>query len=103
HLRLRPADLHHRRWRAPRDPPDRDHAAVRLLRRLERRLQLHPAGAAAARVQPRQHAGVPERRVNKQITRLALTGLGLMVALVVATTYWQAGGAGGPPRPPAHT
>ncbi len=32
--------------------------------------------------------------MNKQITRLALTGLGLMVALVVATTYWQAWAAG---------
>jgi peptidoglycan glycosyltransferase len=28
--------------------------------------------------------------VNRQITRLALTGVGLIVALVVATTYWQA-------------
>jgi penicillin-binding protein A len=28
--------------------------------------------------------------VNRQITRLALTGVGLMVVLVVATTYWQA-------------
>jgi penicillin-binding protein A len=32
--------------------------------------------------------------VNKQITRLALTGLGMIVALVVATTYWQAWAAG---------
>jgi penicillin-binding protein A len=32
--------------------------------------------------------------LNKQITRLALTGLGLMVALVVATTYWQAWASG---------
>ena len=28
--------------------------------------------------------------MNRQITRLALTGVGLIVALVVATTYWQA-------------
>ena len=32
--------------------------------------------------------------MNKQITRLALTGVGLIVALVVATTYWQAWAAG---------
>jgi peptidoglycan glycosyltransferase len=32
--------------------------------------------------------------VNKQITRLALTGVGLIVSLVVATTYWQAWAAG---------
>jgi peptidoglycan glycosyltransferase len=32
--------------------------------------------------------------VNKQITRLALTGVGLIVVLVVATTYWQAWAAG---------
>ena len=28
--------------------------------------------------------------MNRQITRLALTGVGLIVSLVVATTYWQA-------------
>jgi penicillin-binding protein A len=32
--------------------------------------------------------------VNRQITRLALTGVGLIVVLVVATTYWQAWAAG---------
>ena len=32
--------------------------------------------------------------MNRQITRLALTGIGLIVALVVATTYWQAWAAG---------
>ena len=32
--------------------------------------------------------------MNKQITRLAVTGIGLIVALVVATTYWQAWAAG---------
>ena len=36
HLRLRAADVHHRRRRPARRPADRDHAAVRLLRRLER-------------------------------------------------------------------
>ena len=32
--------------------------------------------------------------MNKQITRLALAGVGLIVVLVVATTYWQAWAAG---------
>ena len=32
--------------------------------------------------------------MNRQITRLAFTGLGLIVVLVVATTYWQAWAAG---------
>ena len=32
--------------------------------------------------------------MNRAITRLALVGTGLMVALVVATTYWQAWAAG---------
>ena len=38
-----------------------------------------------------QREGLP---VNRQITRLALTGVGLIVSLVVATTYWQAWAAG---------
>ena len=32
--------------------------------------------------------------MNRQITRLAVTGVGLIVSLVVATTYWQAWAAG---------
>ena len=32
--------------------------------------------------------------MNRQITRLALTGVGLIVSLVVATTYWQTWAAG---------
>ena len=32
--------------------------------------------------------------MNRQITRLALAGVGLIVSLVVATTYWQAWAAG---------
>ena len=32
--------------------------------------------------------------MNRQITRLALAGVGLIVVLVVATTYWQAWAAG---------
>ena len=32
--------------------------------------------------------------MNRQITRLAFTAVGLIVSLVVATTYWQAWAAG---------
>ena len=32
--------------------------------------------------------------MNRQITRLALTGVGMIAVLVVATTYWQAWAAG---------
>ena len=32
--------------------------------------------------------------MNRQITRLAMPGCGLIVALVVATTYWQTWAAG---------
>ena len=38
-----------------------------------------------ARLQPRQRGA----RMNRQIARLALVGLGLVAALIVATTYWQ--------------
>ena len=92
-VRLRAPDVHHRRRRPAGDPADRDHAAVRLLRRLERRRELRPARAAPARLEPRERASA-RARVNRQITRLALAGVGLIVALVVATTYWQAWAAG---------
>ena len=39
-LRLRAADVHHRRRCPPARPADGDHPALRLLRRLEHRLQL---------------------------------------------------------------
>ena len=58
HLRLRAPDLHHRRRPAPGDPADRDHAAVRQLRRVEHRRELHPARRPAARLQPRERAEV---------------------------------------------
>ena len=91
HVRLRAAGVHHRRRRAAGDPADRDHAPVRLLRRLERRRRLRPARAPPPRLQPRERGA----SVNKQITRLAVAGLVLMVALVVATTYWQTWAAAG--------
>ena len=45
-------------------------------------------------VSNRANAQCARARVNRQITRLALAGVGLIVALVVATTYWQAWAAG---------
>ena len=39
-------------------------------------------------------SGCARLRMNRQITRLALAGVGLIVALVVATTYWQTWAAG---------
>src|SRR5262249_42616378 len=74
-----------------RDPAHRDHAAVRLVRRLERARQLRPAGAADARLRPRQ----PGARVNTQLNRLAVVSVLLLVALVLGTTYWQAWAARG--------
>ena len=46
-------------------------------------------------------ANAPQmRRVNRQIARLAVVALGLLAALVVATTYWQTWAVAGPRRPP---
>ena len=56
HVRVRAPDVHHRRRHPAADPADRDHAAVRQLRRLERARELRPAGRAAARLQPRERA-----------------------------------------------
>ncbi len=86
-LRLRPADVHHRRRRAARRAAHRHHAPVRLVRRVVDPLELRHAGPAPARLQPcRRHGGPP---VNGQIKRIATVAMGLLVALVVATTYWQ--------------
>ena len=63
-VRLRAADVHHRRRRPARDPADRDHAAVRLLRRLERRRELRPARAAPARLEPRERDGARDERAD---------------------------------------
>ena len=49
-----PADVRDRRRHPPADPADRDHAPVRLLRRLVDRRQLPAARRAAARLPPRQ-------------------------------------------------
>ena len=54
---LRAAGVRDRRRRHEGDPADRRDAAVRLLRRLVDRRELHAAGAAAARLRPRAAAG----------------------------------------------
>src|SRR5213078_3821075 len=89
HVRLRPADVHHRRRRPAPDPADGDHAAVRLLRRLVGGRELLTARRAAPRLQPRQLS------MNKQISRVAVVSLLLLAALIVATTYWQVWAAPG--------
>ena len=50
HLRLRAADVHHRRRRPADHPADRHHAAVRLVRRLVGRRELLIARGAAPRL-----------------------------------------------------
>src|SRR5581483_1520973 len=86
HLRLRSADLHHRRWNPPHHPADGNHAAARLVRRLEHRRELPRARRADARLEPREPGA---RHVNRQLNRLAIVAIVLLAALVVATTYWQ--------------
>ena len=72
-------------------PADRDHASVRLLRRLVDRRELPAARGPAARLQPRER----RRRMNRQISRVALVALLLLASLIVATTYWQTWAAAG--------
>src|SRR5205085_12362511 len=91
HLRLRAPDGHHRRRDPPDHPADRDHAPVRLLRRVERGRQLRPPRGTPADLQPSERAA----RMNAQISRLALIGLALIVALILGTTYWQAWASAG--------
>ncbi len=55
-LRVRAADVHHRRRRPAHRPADRHHAAVRLVRRDERRRELRDARAPDARLPPRREA-----------------------------------------------
>ena len=57
HLRLRAPDVRHRRRHPPRHPADGHHAAVRLVRRIERRVELPPAGRADAHLQPSEPRG----------------------------------------------
>ena len=55
-VRVRAADVHHRRRDPPADPAHRDHAAVRLVRRVERPGELRPARGPDARLEPRERA-----------------------------------------------
>src|SRR5262249_55814802 len=89
-LRVRPADLHHRGRHPPPDPADRDHAALRQLRGLERGRQLHPPGGSAPSLQPRRG----EADVNPRIRNLAVVAIALLSALVIGATYWQAWAVG---------
>src|SRR5262249_24605911 len=84
HVRLRAADVHHRRRRPPADPTDGYHAAVRLLRRLVRRRELPCPRRPAPGLEPGDLAAV-----TRQISRVAIFTLVMLAALVVATTYWQ--------------
>ncbi len=98
HVRLRAADVHHRRRRPADHPADRDHAPLHQLRRVERRRQLRSARGPPARLAPGE-LGEPDRdggpHVNRQITRVAVVGLVLLASLIVGTTYWQAWAASG--------
>ena len=62
------ADVHHRRRRPAHHPADRDHAALRQLRRLEHPRQLRHARPAAARLEPRRG----EDGVNDRIRRVGV-------------------------------
>ena len=84
HVRVRAADVHHRRRRPADHPADRDHAAVRLVRRLVRRRELPAARRPAARLRPGERDPM-----NQQISRVAMVALLLLASLIVATTYWQ--------------
>src|SRR5204863_787867 len=90
HVRLRAADLHHPGRDPAADPADGDHAPVRQLRRLEHRRELRSPGRPSPGLGPR----ACEAFVNDQIRRLSVVAVLLLVALIVATTYWQAWAAG---------
>src|SRR5581483_9057715 len=84
-VRLRVPGVHHRRRDPPDHPAHRHHAAVRELRRLERRRELHRAGRLAARPRP----STSEDRVNDRIRRIAVVAVVLLAALIIGSTYWQ--------------
>src|SRR6185312_14724613 len=63
---------------------DGDHAAVRLLRRLEHRRQLPHRRPAAPDLQPRE----PGAGVNGQIRRLFFVLVTLFVAVIGMATWW---------------
>jgi cell division protein FtsW (lipid II flippase) len=94
-LRLRAADVHHRRRHPAGDPADRHHAAARLVRRLVGHLELPRARRADARLESgERRARGWGARVNRQLNRLAVVAVLLLAILIGATTYWQAWAAG---------
>src|SRR5262249_41280824 len=86
-LRLRVPDVRHRRRDHPNHPAHGHHAPLRLVRRVERRLQLPAPRGPDADLQPREPAG--GRHVNKQLLHISVFALVLLAALIVSTTYWQ--------------
>src|SRR6185295_11192465 len=84
-----------RRRRDARDPADRRHAAVRLLRRLVDRRQLRARRAAAARLRPRAKTRRPRCRtarrpaMNAPIVRLFALVIVLFALLVAFTSRWS--------------
>ena len=83
--RPRAAGLRHRRRRHEAHPADRRDAAVHLLRRLLDRRELHPAGAAAARL--RSRAARSPSPLNAPILKLFGLFLVLFAALIGMTSY----------------
>ena len=71
-VRLRAADVHHRRRHPAADPADGHHAALRLLRRIERRRELPALSRAAARLESREPG---DAAVNKQVSQLGVAAL----------------------------
>src|SRR5206468_9571947 len=67
-------------------PADRDHAPVRVLRRLQRRRELRLARGPPARVEPGEPGDAP---LNRQVSQVGVASLVLIAALIVGTTYWQ--------------
>ncbi len=85
HRGARPAGLRDRRRGHEAHPADRRDAAVRLLRRVVDRRELHPARAAAARLRSRPKRGATG--MNAPILKLFGLVLLLFAALIGMTSY----------------
>src|SRR5207244_10413001 len=96
----RPPNLHHRGRDPAPDPADGHHASVRLLRGVERRRELRPARGAPPDLAPSDADPGDGPMMNRQVSRLALIALVLMIALIVGTTYWQTWAQAGLADPP---
>src|SRR5262249_31181870 len=86
-LQLRFPDVRHRRRHHPGHPADGHHAAVRLVRRIERGRQLLARGGSDADLESREPGA--GRKVNKQLRHISVFALVLLAVLIGATTYWQ--------------